>query len=70
MKTFNPNQSVSWVQPAADPLPEGVNDPHATVPIRRVRMHGRVVNYSNTTVSVRVDQTGEHLVLPIETEEV
>lgn len=66
MKTFNPNQSVSWVQPVADPLPEGVNDPHATVPIRRVRVHGRVIDYNNTTVSVRVNNTGECVKLPIQ----
>lgn len=66
MKTFTPNQSVSWVQPVADPRPEGVNDPHATVPIRRVRMHGRVIDYTNTTVSVRVSETGECLTLPIQ----
>ena len=70
MKTFNPNQSVSWVTHVADPLPEGVNDPHATVPIRRVRVHGRVIDYNNTTVSVRVNNTGECVKLPIETVEV
>lgn len=66
MKTFKPNQRVTWQMPVADPVPAGVRDPHATVPIRRVTQHGSVVDYSNTTVTVREQRSGEVLELPIQ----